>query len=72
MKDYLETIAKYIQKIKGDTTDQQTQEQIATVETNIQEVEKLIAETTDEEAVDMIKEIIVDLPETKADEKYSK
>jgi hypothetical protein len=69
MKDYLETITKYIQKIKGNHIDQQTQEQITAVEASIEEVENIINETTDVETADMIKEIIVDLPANKSDGK---
>ncbi len=66
---YVDSIKKYVHTIKGWPKDQQTQEQIANVEANLLEVKNILDSTTDKEANAIVKQVIIDLPETKQDEK---
>lgn len=54
----MHVIKKYVHTIKNSAKDQQTQEQISTVEASIEEVENIIDQTTNEEATNIVTEII--------------
>lgn len=68
LKEYTESAKNAIDKIRSKKTDQQTQEQIATVEANIQHIENIVQEITNEEATNIVHEVIIHLPEKQDNE----
>ena len=68
LKKYLSSIKDSIIHFRVKKIDQQTQEQLNNVTTNLQEVENIVDKTTDKEAGDIVKEVVY-LANTGKDEK---